>query len=103
MYATTKVKVVGIDFLWDCPQYYVSPFGGDCFVGVGATAAEAAEDCLECLAQADFEIDDADAQEIIDAAGEYSANVDDPDYNDEDPCMDGPWWYCAVQVSLDGE
>jgi hypothetical protein len=92
----TKLRVAMVDFAYNFPWYYVPPAGG-AYVGVGSTPAEAADDCLESIYQAGFEIDEADAQAIIDAAMEYSAEAAECD--EEDPCMDGPWWYCAVQVA----
>jgi hypothetical protein len=92
-----KAKVTLVDFSYDWPWYYVPPAGG-AYVGVGATPEEAAEDALEQIAIDGHAIDERDVMD------ECPADDYDYDYGDEpDDGADGPYWYCAVRLQLDGE
>jgi hypothetical protein len=94
----TKATISLVDFSYDWPQYYVPPCGG-AIIGVGATAMEAAMDCIECLYMMGHSISGADERAIIEQAEQCPPADDEPECDEEDPCMDGPWWYCAVQVA----
>jgi hypothetical protein len=93
----TKTAVFGVWFNYDYPGYYIPPTGG-CYIGVGSTPSEAAEDCIEAIFSAGHEIDENEIMEECPA--DYV--VDEPDDNDCDLCCDGPYWYCAVRLA-DGE
>jgi hypothetical protein len=91
-----KVKLAGIHFGYDYHGYYIPPFEGHCFVGVGWSPAEAAKDCIKAIYLAGHKIEES---EIMD---ECPAYVNEPGYESE-TYYDGPSWYCAVQLEVDGE